>query len=104
MKKPRKAIHIDSAARTVRPLDVDGLKDMQAAVGGYIEAVTLADGHTLYVDEEGLLKGLRTGFLFMGRQYMGNGLILGPVKNADDTDCKLSRSFVAEHTMFGEAP
>lgn len=31
---------------------IDGLADMQAIVGGYIEAVRLSDGSTLWVNEE----------------------------------------------------
>jgi hypothetical protein len=34
---------------------VDGLEDLQAAVEGYIEAVYLSDGSTLWVNEEFLL-------------------------------------------------
>jgi hypothetical protein len=35
--------------------EVDGLDDLQAAVEGYIEAVYLSDGSTLWVNEEFLL-------------------------------------------------
>jgi len=42
----------------IRFLDIEeGLKPMQELVGGYIEAVRLPDIE-MYVDEEGLLKGL----------------------------------------------
>jgi len=36
------------------------LKKLQRAVGGYIEELRLDDGRLLYVNEEGLLKGLDT--------------------------------------------
>ena len=35
-----------------------GLKELQEAVGGYIQLVTLKTGKILVVDEEGLLKNL----------------------------------------------
>lgn len=38
-------------------VDIRGLSDMQAAVGGYIEPVRIPDGQ-MYVDEDGKMKGL----------------------------------------------
>ena len=35
-----------------------GLKFLQTAVGGYIEAVDIAEGMTMYVNEEGKMSGL----------------------------------------------
>ncbi len=34
------------------------LRQLQGLVGGYIEGVTLRNGHMLYINEEGKLKGL----------------------------------------------
>lgn len=78
-----KAILIDSAARAVREIDIDGLKDMQEAIGGYIEAAYYFPdkiGNVLFVDEEGLLKRQEHFFWFAGRPdqpLAGNGLIVG---------------------------
>jgi hypothetical protein len=41
---------------------IDRLKELQSSVGGYIEEVHLGEGRILYVNEEGLLKGLKTNF------------------------------------------
>jgi hypothetical protein len=66
------------------PDRADGrLEAMQRAVGGYIEpAVTLAatarHAETLYVDEEGLLKGYARGFAWAGAHqpyFAGSGLV-----------------------------
>lgn len=54
------------------------LEEMQAAVGGYIERVTIRGGE-IYVDEEGLLKGLplnQKASELAGRDLVGNALVL----------------------------
>lgn len=43
--------------KTVTETTFGSLSDFQKAVGGYIEAVGLSDGSTMYVDEEYLIKG-----------------------------------------------
>jgi hypothetical protein len=70
--------------------DVVGLEDYQRAVGGWIEAVDLpAFGGTLFVNEEGLLRGLpfnrRATFLWWlhvprarnQARLVGDGLLVG---------------------------
>jgi len=42
--------------KTVKELP--SLEEMQKFVGGYVEALELKNGHTLYVNEEGRMKDL----------------------------------------------
>jgi len=47
-------IRVNGSTKTLPNTNLDTL---QAAVGGYIEIVTLADGRLLVIDEEGKCKG-----------------------------------------------
>lgn len=73
------------------------LRQMQAHVGGWIEAVSL-DGGTMYINEEGKLRGLPFnwvatevatvhGAIARNRDLIvGNAIVLGPTDdNGDDT-------------------
>ena len=56
-----------------------GLEECQAAVGGLIEAVYLPDGRLMYVNEEGLLKGLPVNEMasdIAGRYIVGDVIII----------------------------
>lgn len=58
--------------------DIDNtLKSLQREVGGYIEAVTIADGLALICDEEGKLKGKDANFLFCGDCFVGTVILAG---------------------------
>lgn len=83
-----KAIWIDAEHGAITELalpesDAARLPAMQRVVGGYIEAavdipITPTHAETLYVDEEGLLKGYAYGFAWAGAPvpyYAGNGLV-----------------------------
>ena len=62
------------------------LHALQAAVGGYIETVTLAEDAVMIVDEEGLLKALNQNALaslVARRQIVGTAVIVGLIVNAD---------------------
>lgn len=79
---------IDAAARTVTEIEIDGLKGLQAAVGGYIcQAFSWPTGETLYVDDEGLFKPQQHFFRFEGRDdqpLAGNGVVVGPERYDDE--------------------
>ncbi len=49
-----KALHI-TTDKVVTEVEVSGLQEMQALVGGLIEPVELSDGSTMWVNEEGLI-------------------------------------------------
>ena len=76
-----RALLIDAAAREIRAVEYEGLRDMQTLLGGYLEvAKQWSNGDVLYVDEEGKLKRNLFGFLLPDRRdiYAGNGLVVGP--------------------------
>jgi uncharacterized protein DUF3846 len=76
-----KAILIDAAKREIREIDNDGLKTLQAAVGGYIEtAYAWENGDVLFVDEEGMFKPQADFFRVPMRSdqpLAGNGVVVG---------------------------
>ena len=81
------AILIDPTARTVtidrRPWT---LRDLQEAVGGYIDVYTAIKGLSVFVDDEGLLKGPADFFILPGCQPLaGVGVILGDVDEDGET-------------------
>jgi len=82
---------------TIERVEIDGLKSMQAVVGGYLEMAPLTNKHfTLYCNEEGKLKGLpfnsvATVLADTCRNWrdplVGDVLIMGPTdSNGGDTD------------------
>ena len=93
-------IIINPTDRSITQEDVPGKVDRQAInqrLGGSLcFAGKFSDGHTLYVDDDGLLKGEQDCFempsLYL-RPLAGLGLIVGPEtedENEDITDATLS--------------
>lgn len=85
-----KALKIEN--RKVTLIEIAGgtpdeeLHAMQAAVGGYIETVTLAEDAAMIVDEEGLLKCLNQNALaslVARQQIVGTAVIVGLGVDAD---------------------
>lgn len=82
----KKALFIDSTARTITEREWDTLADLHALLGGYIEiAVSFPPtfkGDTIYVDEEGLLKQPSALFAVWSMRpdqaFAGNGVLVGP--------------------------
>jgi len=69
-------LHADGQRETVT--DKLSLEQMQAIVGGYIEAVALPGGKHLIVNEEGLLHGLPTNLTasnIAGRPLVGRAIL-----------------------------
>lgn len=65
-------------------IDIDNtLEALQAEVGGYIEAVTIADA-VIICNEEGRILGLPHNCRFCGVDFVGTILVVG---YADDTFC-----------------
>ena len=98
MDKKHTAILIDSKTGMVTTSALS-FSDAQAWVGGYLEPVQLDDEHTLLVDEEGLLKGLRYGFTLDGREFVGRGVVFGD-GGENFTDCKLVLSAFVARVMI----
>ena len=81
MRRPNKALLIDSAACEIRPVTYTGLEGLKELVGGYIEILPaqLPNGQVIFVDEEGLFKPQRHFFMFKGydQPIAGNGVLVG---------------------------
>lgn len=94
-------------ALLVRPdrmdrVQVRGIEDMQSAVGGYVEALTLPYG-TAFFDEDGRMKNLPynvIGSLICGRDILGNVLVMGPV-TSDGANTDLPEARMEEMHMLG---
>ena len=71
---------------TPEPRDIpDTLEELQAAVGGYIETVTIAEDCVIICNEEGRLRGMPHNVKFLGVDFVGPILIAG-VSDEDFTD------------------
>ena len=79
--------------RSVESVETIDLDFLQEAVGGYIEAVGLSSYEaTMYVNEEGLIRGLPMNPLaseIAGQLLVGDVVIVGPT-NEDGEDTGLS--------------
>lgn len=53
------------------------LEELQASVGGYIEAVNLAKDAALICNEEGLILNMPYNIKFLGAEFVGPILIVG---------------------------
>ena len=96
-----------------RAVSVNTLKDMQALVGGYIEAVAVdpEDRFSIYVNEEGKLDGLEPCAVWMvdGVPYdvlVGPIVLRGPVDaDGDDTIAyPIMRKWAAENLAYFLTP
>jgi hypothetical protein len=97
-------IIINPTERTITEEDVDGQVDYRTITkkigGAMCVAGTFCDGHTLYVDDEGLLKGVQNYFHMpaLNRQQLaGVGVIGGPEtkdENQDITSATLSLLYI----------
>ncbi len=102
-----KAIKIDAVNRKIEEIDIDGLPDMQAAVGGLIEI-----GHhfrpsadIIYVDEEGLLKEPDNFFAIEHETQLlaGNGLIVGTGHQGEEKEPEITIEYVQKHVLWMDA-
>lgn len=85
---------------SVKPIIVNGLKDLQELVGGYIEGIySSTGGHLAYVNEEGKLLGLPVnsraskivhamGARIQMQDYIAGSMVIvgAPDENGEDTD------------------
>jgi len=82
---------------TIENVVINGLHDMQEAVGGYIERACSFDGSDMWVNEEGLMRGLPANMKaaivrasFVGQTMtvplVGDALILGFTEDGEKAD------------------
>lgn len=98
-----KAFLIDSTAHTITPIVVGDFRDLQKKVGCdlFTVADTLANEDTLYVDDEGLINGTKTSFVWRGQLLMGNGVLLGSDPDTGESaDVKTSLNSVSRMVTF----
>lgn len=89
------ALETDGTIRTVALDEASEYDELVKLVGGYLEAVTLRNGHTLWVNEEGKLQGLpynNTAQAIFDHNFgpgvdliVGNAVIMGDVDENGDT-------------------
>lgn len=75
-----RAIIINADLGTVYEVnDAITLEYMQKTVGGYICVAGTIGRDVLYVDDEGMLKRYKRGFIYRGKHqpFFGNGIICG---------------------------
>lgn len=73
-----KVIFINAKEQKLEERVVEGLKDMQGLVGGYIQTVPFIQKlgrDNLVVDEDGLFKNYGYGFWFDGNEFAGDGFV-----------------------------
>jgi len=100
---------------TIENVVINDLHDMQAAVGGYIERACSFDGSDMWVNEEGLLRGLpinttaaivRQTFcnVAMSAALVGDALILGFTEDGEKADVTdAARERVESIALFHDA-
>jgi len=100
--KPNKAILIDVFNRTITEIVVNGLGDLQKAVGGYIETATRDSGNEVFVYEEGLFEPHTCWFVWEGAQpFKGNGIVIGGNdRTGESCDCSFTVEEVKNKVKF----
>lgn len=100
-----KAILIDPFNRTVEDVETDAsLEDIYRLCGcDLLDTVYVDRSHTMFIDDEGLLKNYfdendnqQYPYFKIGssQTYAGKGLILGTTSDGDNTDTRLSASLI----------
>ena len=100
-----RAILINSYTQKVTEIELgeDTLVELQRHVSGYIEVATdLPNGDTIFVDEEGLMKGPTNFFTYRGahQPFAGNGVVVGIDKGGNTAAAKTSLKTVLENVNF----
>src|SRR5438270_10864874 len=99
-----KAVLIDATNGTITDVEIEPtLEKIYELVGcKYIEAVRWAlPDHTIYVDEEGMLRPVEHWFSVNGQCLAGNGLVVGPPDaDGDETSCSLTADEVRAVTRI----
>tara|TARA_R110000796_G_scaffold11715_3_gene39433 strand:- start:648 stop:989 length:342 start_codon:yes stop_codon:yes gene_type:complete len=76
---PMKAIKIDATYNLISEVEVADFNDISKHGGFdiFTTGVRLENGDTIWVDDEGALKGDTRGFFFNGQSLYGNGIVCG---------------------------
>lgn len=104
--KTHKAYKIDAYRNIITEVAIGDYRDIykQIECGTFTVASYLPNGDTLYVDDEGFLNEKVTrGFMFNGRFFAGNGLLLGATKGGDSANVKTKELDAANMVTFAPA-
>lgn len=101
-----RAYLIDPGLKTVTLVDYTGdYKNIYTHIGcDTFDAIQINDNQdTIYVDDEGLLKGPTSFFMVQGRDepLAGKGLVLGTNEDGDSVEPKLTLEEVTAMVEFG---
>lgn len=92
---------IDAQNFTVEQVTYADWKEIAPLIGAdYFDVVRIQQNHILYVDDEGLLKNIRHGFIWQDRELVGNALIVGTTQDGRDRDCDLSIEEIQKSLTF----
>ncbi|TYS60720.1 DUF3846 domain-containing protein [Bacillus infantis] len=87
--------------------EVDSLEDMQQLVGGLIECISLPHNIDLWVNEEGMIRGLEINLMLLWNDY--HQAVSGPVffagKGQNGETISLSkeqRQWIAQHLLIAQ--
>jgi len=97
-----KAILINSKARIVHNVEIDGLEDMRQLLECRTVAapIELDNGDTVWIDDEGMYNP-RDFFELEGYEPIaGNALIIGTTELGDNADCKTSVTEIDHGILF----
>jgi|TARA_R110000744_G_scaffold303454_1_gene412131 hypothetical protein len=97
-----KGILIDAFNETVKEVVITGnYKEIYALVEcRTFDCVDIDEYNTMYVDDEGLLKEPNRYFSIHGRDYAGNGLIIGNNDEGESIDSTLTVEQVKDMISF----
>lgn len=99
-----KLILIDTENQTVKHVESKGtLEELQRMVGGYIEPIPFGPrDHSIYVDEEGLLKLDNRGFFAFNETgpYKGNAVVVGLDSEGDTVEPVLTVEDIEKRVRF----
>lgn len=97
-----KAFKINAETNTVEEVEYTGYKSIQE-YGGF-DCFTVGsyflNRDTLYVDDEGALKGDTRGFYFDGNAMFGNGVVCGSDAMGETVDVKSTKEEVEKRITW----
>ena len=102
----KEALFINSQEKTITKVQINDLSDLQKLVGGYIcLGTTLVKNNienTVFVDDEGLLKGLDNFFFIKGshQPFAGNGVLIGTNEEGEDIDTNFTVEEISKLIVF----
>ena len=100
-----KAFKIDATNRTITEVEVGDYKTIYPLLGEGVDMFECRDidNHdTIYLDEEGMLKGPTVFFLYegMNQPFAGNGLVMGTNSKGESVNPKITLAKLKQNVRF----